>query len=66
MSIQSLLLTRVVDFSGEVVIKILPAIPTEGLTKADLEGLVSKAYTTMSDEYSKLSEEVLPAVQKSK
>ncbi|XP_046668858.1 1-acyl-sn-glycerol-3-phosphate acyltransferase beta-like isoform X2 [Homalodisca vitripennis] len=45
--------------SGKSVIKILPPIPTEGLTKSDLESLIARTHSIMSEEFTKLSAEVL-------
>lgn len=46
---------------GSSIISILPPIKTEGMTKADLESLMSKTHSTMSEAYTQLSQEVLGA-----
>ncbi|XP_054270184.1 1-acyl-sn-glycerol-3-phosphate acyltransferase alpha-like isoform X2 [Macrosteles quadrilineatus] len=50
--------------TGRCVIKILPPIPTEGLTKVDIDSLVSKTRALMSEEFKKLSAEVLTEERK--
>lgn len=45
-------------FTGSSIIKILPPISTEGLTKSDVESLVARTHSTMSEEYDKVSAEV--------
>lgn len=44
---------------GSSIISILPPIRTEGLTKADLDSLMSKTHSIMSEAYTQLSQEVL-------
>lgn len=46
--------------TGSSIIKILPPITTEGLTKSDIESVVAKTHLIMSEEYTKVSAEVLP------
>ncbi|XP_034234514.1 1-acyl-sn-glycerol-3-phosphate acyltransferase alpha-like isoform X2 [Thrips palmi] len=45
--------------SGTVVIKILPAISTEGLNKDDLAELLDRTYRIMQEEYKRVSEEAV-------
>lgn len=46
---------------GSSIISILPPIRTEGLKKTDLDSLMSKTYSVMSEAYAQLSQEVLGA-----
>lgn len=46
---------------GSSIISILPPIRTEGLTRADLDSLMSKTHSVMSEAYTQLSREVLGA-----
>lgn len=46
---------------GSSIISILPPIRTEGLTRADLDSLMSKTHSVMSEAYTQLSQEVLGA-----
>jgi len=43
---------------GHIVITILPAIPTEGMTKNDLSRLIEKSRSAMQDMYTKSSDEI--------
>jgi len=45
--------------TGRSIIKILPPIPTAGLTKGDIDALVSRTHSVMSEEFTKLSDKVL-------
>lgn len=46
---------------GHNIISILPPIPTQGLTKENVNELIEQTYKVMSDEYAKISKENTPA-----
>ena len=45
--------------AGTVLIKILPAISTEGMTRDDLPDLIERTHRIMQEEYAKLNLEAL-------
>ncbi|XP_066998663.2 1-acyl-sn-glycerol-3-phosphate acyltransferase beta [Anabrus simplex] len=45
--------------SGDSIISILPPIPTKGLTKDDLEGLIEETHAVMAKEYASITEEAM-------
>uniref|UniRef100_A0A1B6EH48 1-acyl-sn-glycerol-3-phosphate acyltransferase n=1 Tax=Clastoptera arizonana TaxID=38151 RepID=A0A1B6EH48_9HEMI len=50
--------------AGTNIIEILPPISTEGLTKEDIDELISRTYSAMSQAFTKLSNEVLVDMNK--
>lgn len=52
--------------AGRNILSILPPIPTEGLTKDDVNDLIERTYKVMSEEYAKITKENTPSGEEKK